>query len=113
MKSLAAACLLLSIALPVAAQDDGPRRATTAGKDGSWFGVSLPPKAGSSPAVKTGTRAPRPIAADLATPEFNGAAMKADVDTIVGFARNKEIGNGQMWGRIAGFPSSDRTVDVR
>jgi hypothetical protein len=41
------------------------------------------------------------------------ANLKADVETIVGFARAarqaKEVGSGQMWGRIAGFPSSDQT----
>ena len=78
---------------------------------GPWFGVTLPPRASSAPAVKVGSRPPRPIAAEASTREFNGAAMKADVETIVGFARNKDVGNGQMWGRIAGFPSSDKTVE--
>ena len=47
--------------------------------------------------------------------ELRGDVIKRDVETIVGFARDsqqsQEIGHGQMWGRIAGFPSSDRTVD--
>lgn len=111
MRSLTAAILLLSFALPATAQDEGARRPASARKDGPWFGVMLPPKASAAPAVKVGTRPPRPITTEASTPEFNGASLKADVDTIVGFARNKEVGNGQMWGRIAGFPSSDRTVD--
>jgi hypothetical protein len=65
-------------------------------------------------AVKVGTRPPRP-AEPPAVGELNGAAIKRDVETIVGFAResqrSREIGSGQMWGRVAGFPSSDRTVD--
>jgi len=113
MKYLAAA-LLLASAIPVFAQDE-PARRPAARKDGPWFGVTLPPKAGADVAVKVGSRPPRPIAADAAAPEFNGASIKADVETIVGFARTaqttKEIGSGQMWGRISGFPSSQKTVD--
>ena len=75
----------------------------------------LPPRASASPAVKVGARPPRPTTADAAQPEFSGAAIKADVDTIVGFARaaaqRKEVGSGQMWGRISGFPSSAATVE--
>lgn len=110
MRTLIAAAALLGILTgPAAAQDDA--RATVPSKDGPWFGVMLPPKAASAPAVKVGARPPRPVAADTTAPEFAGAVIKADVDTIVGFARNKEVGTGQMWGRIAGFPSSDRTVN--
>jgi hypothetical protein len=113
MRSLAIALLLLSLAASASAQDEEAVRAAPARKDGPWFGVTLPPKAGAAPAVRVGERAPRPAAFDAA-PEFSAASIKADVDTIVGFARSaresKEIGSGQMWGRIAGFPSSDKTV---
>jgi len=94
---------------------DEAGRARTARKDGPWFGVTLPPTTNAAPAVKVGARPPRPAAAEAASPELNGATLKADVDTIVGFARAaaaaKEVGSGQMWGRIAGFPSSDKTVE--
>lgn len=115
MKSSTALLLLTSLALAASAQgQDEAARRPAARKDGPWFGVMLPPKAAAAPAVKVGARAPRPVAPDSTAPEFDGAAMKADVDTIVGFARaaatSKEIGTGQMWGRIAGFPSSDKTV---
>lgn len=81
-----------------------------------WFGLALP--AGSNgPAVRVGTRAPRPAAVpegERPATEFEAARLKSDVQTIVGFAREsrerREVGSGQMWGRIAGFPSSDRTV---
>ena len=83
----------------------------------AWFGVMLPPVT-PAPAVKVGARPPVPAIVDTraAVPaEMLGATIKADVETIVGFARaardRKEIGSGQMWGRIAGFPSSDRTVE--
>jgi hypothetical protein len=105
---------LLSLALAATASAQAPRN-TAPGKTGPWFGVMLPPTAGAAPAVKVGARPPRPATTGTADPEFNGAAIKSDVETIVGFARAaaiaKEIGSGQMWGRIAGFPSSDTTVE--
>ena len=84
---------------------------------GPWFGIELPPRAGAAPAVRIGRREPRPVTlppGETASPDFHGAAIKADVATIVGFARQsrveREVGAGQMWGRIAGFASADRTV---
>ena len=114
MRNLIAVAFIAVLASPALAQDEAARR-PVARKDGPWFGVTLPPKAGTAAAVKVGTRPPRPTTPDAAAPEFAGASIKADVDTIVGFARtagkNKEIGNGQMWGRISGFPSSAKTVE--
>jgi hypothetical protein len=114
MRTLAAAVLVLAWAASAFAQDEPARRPSQA-RGGPWFGVTLPPRAGADAAVKVGARPPRPIAVDTASPEFNGAAIKADVETIVGFATaarvSREIGSGQMWGRISGFPSSTRTVE--
>jgi hypothetical protein len=79
----------------------------------AWFGLALPP-ATPAPAVKVGTRSPRP-ADTRATDELTGDAVKRDVATIVRFAQearaSKEVGSGQMWGRIAGFPSNDKAVE--
>ena len=108
--AIPAVLVLLALAAPVAARQNL--------KSPAWFGVMLPPRAEAAPAVKVGPRTPRPVAPApeaKGSPELNGAAIKADVDTIVGFARtsraSKEVGSGQMWGRIAGFPSSDKTVE--
>ena len=86
--------------------------------DGPWFGLTRPTGPGAAPAVLVGARPPRPVSlppGETAAPEFDGATLKADVQTIVQFARDsrerREVGNGQMWGRIAGFPSSDKTVE--
>ena len=50
-----------------------------------------------------------------AAPELVGVAIRADLDAIVAFAKQsrmmKEIGSGQMWGRVTGFPSSTKTVN--
>jgi hypothetical protein len=116
MRSVAIAVLLIAISVSSANGQDDVRRAPAAKKDGPWFGVMLPPKTNVDVAVKVGPRPPRPVAGtDAATPEFTGAAMKADVETIVNIARAagraKEVGTGQMWGRISGFPSSQKTVE--
>ena len=83
----------------------------------AWFGLTLPQPPTAAPAVKVGMRPPRPAESvnEADGSELRGDVITRDVETIVGFARDsqrsREIGNGQMWGRIAGFPSSDKTVD--
>ena len=105
--------LLSAVLVGGAVASAQPSRQTTVGS-AAWFGLALPPPAADTAAVKVGARPPRPTEPGSAT-ELNGANIKRDVETIVGFAResraSKEIGNGQMWGRVAGFPSGDRTVD--
>jgi len=53
--------------------------------------------------------------ADNSSAEFAGSTIKGDVEMIAGFARearrSKEIGSGQMWGRVSGFPSGERTIE--
>lgn len=116
MRRVIAACFLITIsAVPVLGQDE-VRRPPAARKEGPWFGIMLPPKANSDAAVKVGARPPRPVGTtDAVAPEFSGSSMKTDVDTIVGIARDamkgKEVGSGQMWGRISGFPSGAKTVN--
>jgi hypothetical protein len=83
----------------------------------AWFGVPLPMAPGHEPAVIVGDRGVRPAvvpAGEERHTELAGAAIRADVDTIVGFSKEsratREIGAGQLWGRIAGFPSATKTV---
>jgi hypothetical protein len=113
MRSIVLVVFGLALAAPGFAQ--GISQQLAGRKDVPWFGVWLPPGAGSAPAVKVGIRPPHPSTSDASVPEFAGGAIKTDVARIVGFARgaafSKEIGGGQMWGRISGFPSSDRTVE--
>lgn len=108
----------LSTALPLLAQDEPTRPAPAARRDGPWFGVPLPPAVGAEPAVVVGTRAPRPVhvpATAPSGPEFAATNLRADLATIVGFSHEsrakKEIGDGQQWGRISGFPSGARVVE--
>ena len=88
-----------------------------AAKPGPWFGVPLPPPLGQDPAVIVGDRAPRPVvlpSGEAPSPELTGATIKADVDTIVNIAKEsrstREIGSGQLWGRVTGLPSGTKGV---
>ena len=110
--------LALSVSLAAAAQDepDGGTRQTR--KPGPWFGLTLPPAPGAEPAVIVGQRMPRPVqvAANApAGPELSAARLRADLTTIVGFSKqsraSREVGSGQQWGRISGFPSGARAID--
>jgi hypothetical protein len=90
---------------------------TAAPPKGPWLGLTLPAGPGVAPAVQVGARSARPVAlprGENPAPEFSAAALKADVQSIVRIAQDarvtKEVGSGQMWGRIAGFPSSDKTA---
>jgi hypothetical protein len=94
------------------------QRPPTASGRGPWFGLTLPPPMSAAPAVRVGDRAPRSVSlppGEADDPGFRATALKADVETIVAFSRDsrdrREMGNGQMWGRVAGFPSATRTVE--
>ncbi len=83
----------------------------------AWFGTPLPPGLGEVPPVIIGDRGPVPVnvrPGDPTTPALQAASLRRDLATIVGFSREsrdtKEIGDGQLWGRIAGFPSSSRAI---
>lgn len=93
----------------------GSAGAQEASSERAWFGVPLPPRVGEVPAVLTGERGPRPVTLPTGeTPlkEFDGAAIRADLETIVGFSKQsrseREVGSGQLWGRITGLPSGAR-----
>ena len=113
---VAALVSVVAAPVPVRAQDEGPASGTSRRTDGPWFGVALPPGPDAAPAVVVGARPPRPVAlpADPRSPELASAALVRDLETIVSFSKSsradREIGSGQLWGRVAGLPSADRTV---
>jgi hypothetical protein len=113
--------LLLAFSLahvaPLAAQDEPPARPRRS-TNGPWFGLTPPTGPGTEPAVIVGQRAPHPVTlppGEPASPELTGAAIRADLERIVAFSNEsratKEVGSGQLWGRISGLPSSAKTVD--
>jgi hypothetical protein len=111
--------VLLSVAPVAIGLAQAPRREAAAPPaPGPWFNVPLPPKLGGVPAVIVGDRGTRPAIqppGETAYRELEGPAIRTDLDTIVGFSKESrsshEIGNGQLWGRVTGFPSSTKTVN--
>ncbi|MFW6199797.1 MAG: M28 family peptidase [Gemmatimonadota bacterium] len=87
--------------------------------DEPWFGLTLPPAfLPHSVPVLIGDRGPAPAVVPVGEEEFQdleGERLKRDLETIVDFSREsreeREIGEGMIWGRITGFPSSRRTVE--
>ena len=85
--------------------------------DEPWFGVMLPP--GFEPhalhVISERPAAPAMVPqGESRYRELAGAAIQADLKTIVGFSRESEetaeVGEGQLWGRITGFPSGSKTI---
>ena len=92
---------------------------TAATVDGPWFGLTLPPAFEPHvPPVIIGERGPVPATVPEAEQQYwelSGELIARDLAAIVGFSKasrtSQEIGDGQLWGRISGFPSSQRTVE--
>jgi hypothetical protein len=110
-------CGLLLWPVVAAAQDAPERPARPERTDGPWFGVTLPAWPGAEPAVLVGDRRTRPVAPAPGEPsarELSGEALRADLETIVGFSKEsretREIGQGQLWGRVSGLPSATKTI---
>ena len=84
----------------------------------AWFGLPLPPglQPHMPPAI-IGDRGPVPAivpAGEEGHRELEGARIQRDLEAIVAFSRRsrerREVGNGQLWGRITGLPSGAQTV---
>ena len=115
---IAATGVLLCMATAAGAQDDGPARGKvpTSGVP-AWFSLPLPAKPGATPAVVVGTRGPRAVTlppGEAESPEFDGATILEDLKAVVAIAtesrKSPEIGSGQLWGRVSGFPSGAATA---
>ena len=85
--------------------------------DEPWFGVMLPPGFAPHALQVIDDRAAAPAVVPQGESqyrEFAGTAIQADLETIVGFSRENEetaeVGEGQIWGRITGFPSGSKTI---
>lgn len=85
-----------------------------------WFGINLPPSFEPHvPQVTLGDRGPGPAIVphgEQAYRELEGEAIRRDLETIISFSKEsretRELGgSGQLWGRVAGFPSLTRTVE--
>lgn len=113
-----AAGIVVSVPATSVAQQAPPRARAAAAAPAPWFGVPLPPARGGVPAVLVGPRGVRPAIVPPAEAKFHeldGASIRTDLETIVGFSKesraSQEIGSGQLWGRITGYPSSAKTIE--
>ena len=113
-RRVAATIVVIGAAWAVTGAQSGP---TPAASESAWFGLPLPPKPGSVRPVVSGARGPRPVTlppGEPQAPELSGEAIYADLEQLVATAKTsqttREIGTGQLWGRVAGFPSGDRTA---
>ena len=95
-----------------------PLIVVAAEKQAPWFGLNLPPPVDlTAPLAESVRQSESAKFADGETkfPAFAGNRILQDVTTIVGFSQqsrqHKEIGSGQLWGRISGFPSSSKTIN--
>jgi Peptidase family M28 len=104
----------------VHAQRGPGRGGTQAPRSTAWFGVTPSPGFQSDvPPVILGTDyPPRPAtvpAGEESHTALKGDAIRRHLEAIVGFAKwsreTKEVGTGQLWGRITGLPSGQRTMD--
>lgn len=102
---------------PVSAQTAPGSPARAERRAGPWFGLALPPRPGAEPAVIVGERAPRPVQVPADAPEgpeFNATSLRASLDGIIRFSKESramhEVGTGQQWGRISGFPSATNAI---
>jgi hypothetical protein len=89
-------------------------------KSGPWFGVKPPGgfQPDTPPAILGTDYGPRPAtvpSGEERHTSLQGDAIKRDLESIVGFSKwsreTKEVGAGQLWGRITGIASGDRTMD--
>ena len=103
--------LLGLVALGIRAQE--PEREAA-----PWFGLPLPPALAPHRLEVLGDRPAAPAVAPPGEQRYEsltGGAIRELLETIVGFShesrRTREIGDGQLWGRVTGYPSGARTVE--
>ncbi|MBQ12882.1 MAG: M28 family peptidase [Gammaproteobacteria bacterium] len=86
----------------------------------AWFGVSPAPgfQPHVSPLIIGSDYETRPAIVPVGEESFTsleGEAILQDLKTIVDFSRQsretREIGSGQLWGRITGLPSGEQSMD--
>ena len=107
---VALACVFAAAAGHTAAQTPAPA---------PWLGVKPPPafEAHASPVILGDDYGPRPVAVPAGEERhtaLEGASILRDLERVVDFSvrsrASREVGEGQLWGRITGLPSGDGTM---
>jgi hypothetical protein len=99
-----ASCLMLSLTASAALASD------------AWFGLALPKGIGDPHAPVIDVRQARVPPARIPpgegwNRELEGARIREDVATIVGFSRASRASGERVWGRVTGFPSARKTIE--
>ena len=81
------------------------------GPETAWFGLPLPAGLGDphKPVVNVSSvTPPAPIVptGEGPDPEFVGAAIRKDLESIIGFSKESRTAGNRVWGRVTGFPSA-------
>jgi hypothetical protein len=84
---------------------------------GPWFGLTLPSGLGDPhrPVVDLANAAPPPPRVPSGEEgsrhqDLNGARIRTDLETIVGFSRQSRAAGDRVWGRVTGFPALAATM---
>jgi hypothetical protein len=99
---------LLILLASAAAEPAQPRAAAP------WFGLPLPAGIGDPHRPVVDVRAaippsPRVPAGEERHVDLQGARIRRDLDTIVGFSRESRAAGDRVWGRVTGFPAAAAT----
>jgi len=109
-----------AMVLALASAALGTLATSAVGQSGSgpWFGLPLPPGFEPHALQVISVRGAAPAAVPPGEGDFReltGPALRSHLEAIVDFSRRsraeKEIGEGQLWGRVTGLPSGNGTVE--
>lgn len=111
--ALSAGVLSLAVAGVSAQRPQNGEGRVTAGS-GAWYGVPLPAGLGDphKPILDVSALRPAPAAANAAEAQqeaLTGAAIRQNLEAIVGFSRADRARGVKAWGRITGFRGADET----
>jgi hypothetical protein len=102
----------------VSACSGAPEGAASPPPDAPWFGVALPPAFDpEAMQVESGRPAAPAVVpqGEARFSELEGTRIARDLATIVGISTESrethEIGDGQLWGRVTGFPSGAKVIE--
>jgi hypothetical protein len=101
-----------ALAFASAAAFSAPEVPATAGSSGAWFGLPLPGPATEQVVDFSHVDLPM-ITAPTVTdaPELDGGKLKRYVQDVVAFSYASRAAGERSWGRLAGTPWAERTVD--
>jgi hypothetical protein len=82
----------------------------------SWFGVTLPANDRDPhlPVVNVSSVSPAAVRVPPGEERhraLEGASVRKDVETIIGFSKQSRAAGDRVWGRVTGFPAAKHTIE--